>query len=41
LRTQSKVTTIEAAITAIRALPVLNDVDEADVLLWDEIGLPV
>ena len=41
LQTQSKLTTIEAAVAAIRALPVLHDVNEADVLLWDEIGMPI
>lgn len=40
LRTTSKRERIEAAIAALRALPVINDVSADDVLQWDEIGLP-
>ena len=40
LRTTSKRERIEAAIAALRALPVINDVSADDVLRWDEIGLP-
>ncbi|MCY7300006.1 MAG: type II toxin-antitoxin system VapB family antitoxin [Ilumatobacteraceae bacterium] len=31
---------IEAAIARFDELPVLHDLTAADVLLWDEIGLP-
>lgn len=40
LRTTSKRERIAAAIAALRALPVINDVSADDVLQWDEIGLP-
>ena len=37
----SKRDRIEAAVAALRALPVVNDVSADDVLQWDEIGLPI
>jgi antitoxin VapB len=40
LQTASKSDGVAAAVAAIRALPVLNDVTEADILRWDDIGLP-
>lgn len=41
LRTTSKRERIEAAIAAMRALPVINDVGIDDILQWDENGLPI
>jgi len=41
LRTTSKRERIEAVIARFDELPVLHDVTAADVLLWDEIGLPI
>ena len=41
LRTTSKRERIEAAIAALRALPVINDVGADDILQWDENGLPI
>lgn len=41
LRTTSKRERIEAAIAAMRALPVINDVGVDDILQWDENGLPI
>ena len=40
LRTSSKRERIEAAVAAMRALPVIDEHAD-DVLQWDEIGLPV
>ncbi len=41
LRTTSKRERIEAVIARCDELPVLHDVTAADVLLWDENGLPI
>ncbi len=41
LRTTSKRERIEAAIAAMRSLPVINDVSVDELLQWDEIGLPI
>lgn len=41
LRTASKRERIEAAVAAMRALPVINDVGIDDILQWDENGLPI
>lgn len=41
LCTTSKRERIEAAIAAMRALPVINDVGVDDILQWDENGLPI
>jgi antitoxin VapB len=41
LCTSSKRERIEAAVAAMRALPVINDVGVDDILQWDENGLPI
>ena len=40
-RTTSKRERIGAAVAAMRALPVINDVGIDDILQWDENGLPI
>ena len=41
MRTLSRLERIEAAVAAMHALPVLNDVSPDEILQWDEIGLPI
>ena len=41
LRTASKRERIEAAVAAMRELPVINDVGIDGILQWDENGLPI